>query len=391
MKQLVYGAVGLAAMALPLASAQAADSLKLGYLGGLTGYLAPYDQPSLAGVQVAVEEINAAGGIDGKIMIDLIERDMRSDTAQAGIMAQEMIDAGVQVLITPCDVDPSIAAGLMAQTAGVPAVTSCASTPTLPATVGEYMFSNYTADNLQAAALAGYAQDRGYKTAYILLSPDTPYTQRLPEYFIVAFEGKGGKILGVSEYSAGQQDFSAEATIIAGLDPAPDVIMTSAYEPAFPAFIRQLRGAGVEAPVLGSDGIDSPTTLGLGEVAEGVVFTNAGFPTEGSPLAAFYERFEALHGSPADTAFTATGYDIVKVIEAAVIAAGSTDPAAIRDAIDGIENVAGATGAVTYKGMDRVPLRNVALNRVTGGKVEHVGDVVPDPKEVPAPDSGTRE
>ncbi len=391
MRQSLLGVLAGTALALPAITAGAADdTLKLGYLGGLTGYLAPYDQPSLAGVQVAVDEINKAGGIGGKIKIELVERDMRSDTAQASIMAQEMIDEGVEVLITPCDVDPSIAAGMIAQGAEIPAITSCASTPTLPATVGAYMFSNYTADNLQAAALADHSQEQGYKTAYVLLSPDTPYTQRLPEYFIVAFENKGGKVLGVSEYAMGQQDFSAEVTKIANMDPKPDVIMTSAYEPDFPAFIRQLRGAGVDAPVLGSDGIDSPTTFGLGELVDGVVFTNAGFPTEGSPLAAFYKEYEAFHGAPAETAFTATGYDMVKVIAAAVEAAGSTDPAALRDAIDAVEDVAVATGSITYKGMERVPLRTVALNKIVGGKVEHLADAQPAPADVPSPDSGQR-
>jgi branched-chain amino acid transport system substrate-binding protein len=370
--------------------AQAQETITIGYLGGLTGYLAPYDQPSLAGVQVAVDEINKAGGIGGSIMIELIERDMRSDTAQAGIMAQELVDAGISALISPCDVDPSIAAGIVTQAAKIPTVSSCASTPTLPSSVGPYMFSNYTADNLQAAALVGHAEDMGYKTAYVLLSPDSPYTQRLPEYFIVAMEANGGEILGVSEYSLGQQDFSAEVTKIASLDPMPDVIMTSAYEPDFPAFISQLRGAGVTTAVLGSDGIDSPTTLGLGAISEGVVYTNAGFPVEGSELAAFYTQFETFHGSAVETVFSATGYDIVKVIAAAVVAAGSTDGAAIRDAWDTISDVQGATGLISYSGMNRVPLRAVALNRVTNGAAELVGIVTPAASDVPAPDAGER-
>ncbi|MEZ5667919.1 MAG: ABC transporter substrate-binding protein [Alphaproteobacteria bacterium] len=374
-----------AALAAVPAAAGAQDSLKIGYLGGLTGYLAPFDQPSLAGVEVAVDEINAAGGIGGSIPIELIVRDMRSDTAQASAMAQELVGDGIGVLISPCDVDPSIAAGLIAQAALVPAITSCASTPTLPGTVGEYMFSNYTADNLQAAALAEFATAQGYKTAWVMLSPDTPYTQRLPEYFAEAFTIMGGTVLDTVEYTMGQQDFSAEVTNIASMDPLPDVIMTSAYEPDFPAFIRALRGAGIETPVLGSDGIDSPTTTALGDVAEGVVFTNAGYPSEGSALADFYARYEAFHGSAAETAYTATGYDMIKVIEAAVIAAGSTEGAAIRDAIDAVEGVQGATGLISYAGGTRVPLRNVALNRVTGGHVEHVADVTPSPDHIPAP------
>lgn len=384
----LFGTTAAAALALAMGIGVAqAETLKIGFVGAQTGYLAPYDQPSLAGVELAVKQINAAGGIAGNMPIELVTRDMRSETAEAAREAQELIDEGAAILITPCDVDPSVAAGQIAQAAGIPAISSCASTPTLPAIVGDYMFSNYTADNLQAAALAGYATEQGYKTALVLLSRDTPYTHKLPEYFGQAFEKKGGSVVGTVEYKMGQQDFSAEVTRIKELGTPPDVIMTSAYEPDFPAFIKQLRAAGIASPVLGSDGIDSPTTLAIGDAAEGVVFSNAGFPTAGSPLAAFYELYKAEHGAEPDTIFIATGYDLMKIIEAAVVATGGdTSGAALRDAIDNLENVQGATGAITYKGANRVPLRSVALNKVESGQKVHVADVTPAAADVPAPE-----
>ena len=358
--------------------------LLVGYAGGFTGYLAPYDQPSLKGVQLAIDEINASGGVDG-MQINLIVKDTRLDTAQAAVAAQELVDGGVAVMIVSCDVDPAVASGVIAQVAEIPAASSCASTPTLPAAVGPYMFSNYTADNLQGTVLASYAREQGYENAYILLSRDTPYTEKLPEYFGEAFEAMGGTVVAVGEYTMGQQDFSAEVTKIKALDPAPDVIQTSAYEPDFPAFIKQLRAAGITTQVLGSDGIDSPTTFGLGDVAEGVVFSNAGFASPGSPLEAYEMAYEAKYGEPNDTVFTATGYDLMMVIAAAVEAAGSTDGPAIRDAWDNLENVEVATGLITYKGQNRVPVRVVALNMVVDGERVHAGDYSPDPSTIPAP------
>lgn len=363
----------------------AAENFKVGYAGGFTGYLAPYDQPSLKGVQLAIDEINAAGGIGGTMPVELIVKDTRSDTAQAAVVAQELVDDGVSVMIVSCDVDPAVASGVIAQAAEIPSVSSCASTPTLPAAVGPYMFSNYTADNLQATVLASYAREQGLENAYVLLSRDTPYTEKLPEYFAQVFAEMGGTVVAIGEFTIGQQDFSAEVTNIKGLDPQPDVIMTAAYEPDFPAFLKQLRAAGITAQVLGSDGIDSPTTFGLGDVAEGVVFSNAGFPSEGSPLAAYEVAYEAKYGEPNDTVFTATGYDAMMVIAAAVEAAGSTQGADIRDAWDNLENVQVATGTMTYKGQNRVPVRVVALNKVSGGERVHVGDYTPDPSQIPAP------
>ncbi len=376
----------LAAGLLAAGEAAHADSheVMIGYAGGFTGYLAPYDQPSLMGVQLAIGQINSSGGIMG-MQVKLVVKDTRSDTAQASTVAQELVDEGVVAMIVSCDVDPAVASGVISQAAEIPSASSCASTPTLPAAVGSYMFSNYTADNLQGTVLAQYAREQGYENAYILLSRDTPYTEKLPEYFGEAFVAMGGTVVAVGEYTMGQQDFSAEVTNIKSLDPQPDVIQTSAYEPDFPAFIKQLRAAGIDTPVLGSDGIDSPTTFGLGDVAEGVVFSNAGFASPGSPLEAYEMAYEEKYGAPNDTVFTATGYDLMMVIAAAIEAAGSTDGPAIRDAWDNLENVQVATGTITYKGQNRVPVRVVALNLVSGGERFHVGDFSPDPSMIPAP------
>lgn len=375
----------LAALAIGLAAPALAEDLTIGLATAQTGGLAPYDQPTLAGFQMRVDEINAAGGIAGKYPIKLIAKDTRSDSAQTALVAQELVDAGVQIVITPCDADPSIAAGMITQSAGIPAFSFCASTPTLPLAVGDYMFSNYPADNVQATMLANHALEQGYKSAYILTSPDTAYTLKLPEYFGQVFTAKGGTLLGEGTFAMGQQDFSAEVTKIAAMDPRPDVIMTAAYEPDFPAFIRQLRGAGVTAPVLGSDGIDSPTTFAMGDLVEGVVFSTAGFATEGSPLDAFNAKYKEKTGEEPNTVYIANGYDLGTVIEAAVTKADSLDPKAIRDAIASLENVEGVTGKITYAGTAGMPLRSVALVRIVGGNRELVTQGVPDLADIPAP------
>jgi branched-chain amino acid transport system substrate-binding protein len=375
---------GLGYLLCGLAAAHAEDTLKVGFVGGQTGYMAQCDQPSLKGMELAVDEINKAGGIDNKVKLELIARDSRSEVAPSAVMARELLDQGVTVMISPCDVDHSIAVAGVTAPAKVPAISSCASTPSLAKIGGDYMFVNCTPDNLQGAVLGKYAAEQGYKTALILVSKDTPYTYQLPIYFSQAFEKHGGKLIGTVEYKLGQQDFAAEVTKIAQMSPAADVIMTSAYEPDFPTFLKQLRSAGVNTPVLGSDGLDSPTIWSLGSVSEGVVFTNAGFPVPGSRLAAFGDEYKAHYGEETQTVFNATGYDLIKIIAAAVKASGGkTDGQSIRDALDNLENVEIATGTITYKGMNRVPIRSVALNKIADGKKTYVDTVVPAPQDVP--------
>jgi len=362
-----------------------AEELLIGLATAQTGGLAPYDQPSLSGFQIAVDEINANGGIAGKFPIKLLAKDTRSDAAQTALVAQELVDEGVKIMIAPCDADPSIAAGQITQSAQIPTFSFCATTPTMPLAVGDYMFGNYPADNVQAAVLANHARARGFQSVYILKSPDSAYTLKLPEYFAESFKAKGGEVLGEGTYSMGQQDFGAEVTKIRALDPAPDVIMTSAYEPDFPAFIRQLRGAGVNIPILGSDAIDSPTTFGMGELVNGVVFTTAGFATPGSSLEAFNAKYKEKTGNEPDTVYIANGYDLGKVIEAAVTKADSIDSTAIRDAIASLEGVEGVTGPITYAGTQGMPLRSVSLVKIDDGNLSLVSHGVPAVADIPAP------
>lgn len=364
--------------------ATSAEELTIGMATAQTGSLAPYDGPVVEGFRIAVDEINAGGGINGNIMIKTIEKDVRSDAAQTSIATQELVDANVNVLVLPCDADPAFAAAAIAGEAQIPAFSTCASSPTLPLMGGDYMFANFPGDNVQATVSAEWAFAQGHRSAYLLYSPDSQYTT-LPLYFGDVFSALGGEILGQATYKLDQQDFSADVTKIKALDPQPEVIMTSAYEPNFPAFIKQLRAAGVDSQVIGSDGIDSPTTFSLGEAAEGVVFTTAGHATPGSELEKFNALYKEKTGNDSETVFNAIGYDLVKVIEAAVIAAGTTDPVALRDAIANLQDVRGATSLITYKGTQGMPVREVSLVRVKGGERELVGQPSPTAELIPAP------
>jgi len=363
-------------------SVAGADTLRVGLAIAQTGGLAPFDVPVLEGMQIAVDEINQQAGIDGKIKIELLPRDVRSDISQTAVVAQELIDEKVDILVTPCDADPSFAAAQIAQGAQIPAFSTCASSPTLPIMGGEYIFSNYPGDNVQATVSAEWAIKQGFKTAYLLFSPDTQYTM-MPLYFEDVFTKLGGTIVGKTEYKMDQQNFSSEVTKIKQLSPQPDVIMTSAYEPDFPVLIRQLRAAGITSQVIGSDGIDSPTTFSLGEAVEGLVLTTAGHALPGNSLDTFNKKYKDTYGKASETVYNAIGYDLVKVIEAAVLASGSTNGQEIRNAVADLENVQGATGTITYKGTQGMPLRQVALIRVKNGERELVEMKAPDSDLVP--------
>jgi len=363
---------------------QTADEYLIGYAAALTGGLAPFDTPFKEGLEVAVELLNDQGGIDGEIPIRLQIKDMKSDAALASQVAQELVDAGVDMLITACDVDLSIASGTVAQAAGIPALSSCATTPTVPTAVGEFMFLVSMGDNAQAAVNADYAIAQGWDEAYLLGSPDTGYTAKMPEYFRVAFTDRGGQIVGEDTFTVGATDYSAQVAKVAQQDPPPDFIFTPAYVPDIGVLLKQLRASGIDIPVLGTDGADSSLLVEVGgEAAEGMIFTTHGIVTPGSPLEDFYAQYEAIKGSPPESIFAALGGDAVAVIDAAVTAAGSTEPTAVRDAIAALVDVEGVTGPLTYQDQNGVPLKNVYLVTVESGVFQLIEEQVPT--DVPAP------
>ena len=383
-RNILCGAGALLAASTIAGAAQADDTLVIGAAVGMTGWVAPYDSPVMDGLEVAIAEFKKAGGIDGKYNVQVITKDNRSDTAQNAIVTQELIEEGVDFLIVTCDSSMVHAVATMIQEAQIPTISSCSSSPTLPFTGGGFVFANAPADNVQATVSAAYSREQGFKRAYLLQSPDIEYTL-MPVYFGEVFEKLGGTVVGTGNYEIGNQDFSAEVTKIAALDPPVDVIYTSAFEPDFPAFLRQLRSAGVKATLIAADGIDSPTTFGLGEVANGVIYTTAGMARPGNALEAFNKKFAKHFGRESETNIDALGYDLAKVLEAAIVKAGSIEPIAIRDAIFQLENIQGATSMITYKGTNGTPQRAVALVRVMNGKREFIAQPDPDMSLVPEP------
>ncbi|MBN9610102.1 MAG: hypothetical protein BGO26_04970 [Actinobacteria bacterium 69-20] len=365
---------------------ESGDVYRIGYNSSQTGGLAYSDVSASMGVKMAIDEINAAGGIDGKWKIELTIEDNRSDPGQSAVVARDLLAKKAQLQICTSDADPCIAAGNIAQQAKIPTISTAATSPTLPGAVGDYMFMSVFGDNTQTTVGADYAIEQGYKSAYLLCSPDSSYTSKSCDYFEHVFTGKGGTIAGKGSFTLGAADFSGEVTRISNLSPKPDVIFTPAYPPDAPTFLKQLRAAGIQIPVISMDGVDSQATIDAGGSAvDGLVFTTHGFPAEGTPTAAFWEAYHKKYGKDPESVFAATGYDLVKVVEAAVKKAGSTDPTKVRDAMDSLTDVEGATGKITYAGQNRIPLKTVYLVQIKDGKFTLLGTKTPNPDDIPAP------
>lgn len=362
-----------------------AEDYVIGVMSAQSGYLAAYDGPAYAGFKFCIDEMNANGGLNGDTPVRLVVKDTRSDIAFGVQVVQEMLDEGAQFIVASADADPTVAAAQITAADMIPTMTFAGTAPVLTQ-VGPHVFGSYPADNQQGAVLAAYARDQGFENVWLVKSPDSAYTLGGPEYFGEAFTTLGGAVVGESLYSLNQPDFSAIVTTIQGADTPPDLIVTWAWEPDFPALIRALRGAGVDTQVMGGDVLDSPTVRGLGDVVDGVVHTSGGFPEEGSAYADFIARFSAATGTTPDNNYYVNGCDIAHMIEDAVAAAGTTEPAAVTEAMAQIDNGEGIMSNFTFAGTDRMPLRDVVIARITDeGEKELVLRDRADPATMPKP------
>lgn len=367
-------------------SPAAADELYIGCVLDFSGDTAFFDVPNYEGIKLAVEELNAAGGIGGKYKIKLVAKDFRNDATDAVSMTKALLDEGAHVIIGPTSTMLAITVGKQARERKIPTVYPLASPPFITKEVGPYGFLVTFGDNVQAAVIAKYAAETGHKAAYTMPSPDDPYTDFIPKYFAQKFEELGGQIVGSTTWSFTQTEFTVEARKIKKHKPKPDMIMSPAFGPFYAGLLKSLRMAGVKTPYFGVDALDEPSALSLGSVTEGVVFPSPSFASPGNPMYILNEKYKKKYGKESTSQYPALGYDAIKVIEAAVLKAGSTDGEAIREAMASLKDVQGATSKVTYAGSKfNVPIREVAICQMKGGKKTLVKYMKLKSEEIPQP------
>jgi branched-chain amino acid transport system substrate-binding protein len=360
-------------------------TFKIGYSADLSGGYSSYDTPILQGVQFAIDEVNAAGGVAG-MKLELLYKDNKNDKALSIQTTQALINSGIQYLIGTTS-DNVTATTRLAGTKQIPSDTGDGTAPNLPRDDGEWNFQYIMGDNLQGAAMANHVYtELGYRSAYLLVSPDVAYSQNLPLYFADVFKKLGGKIVGTASYKLEAGDFSAQVTKIQNANPKPDMIYTPMFMPDTPVFLKQLKAAGVTIPVVTSDGNDTPDILTAGpEALNGMILTTFGYPEPGTPLADFYAKYKAKTGKEPDTVIVANGYDIIYILKAALEKTGGKGGAALRDAI---ANLSGVKLATTDNfAMDpttRQAKREVCLLKLVGDKFTFV-KYLPYPSYVPAP------
>ena len=366
--------LGLCVLLIAMVSAAAACSgddseagpIKIGYAAAVTGELAAYDSPS--GVQCAIDRVNDAGGVLGR-QLELVVKDMASDPVQAGTVGQELLDEGVALILGPPTDDTALPIAQVAAGSNVAVLAVTATQPALTQAADNAFMTAY-GDNQSGAVAAEVAYESGLRSAWLMLTRDIgSYGIVTPNAFADAFTRLGGAVVGEGNWSYGVNEFGSQVNEIVGSSPAPDVVFFAGPVPDNAAFIRQLRAAGSDAVVYGTDGFDDPAFLEVGQAdIEGTTFSTLGFPEAGSALLEFFDDCEA-RGHDVRNVFTGMGGDAVAVVVAALESAGSAEPADVMEALRGLDEVQGVvTDSITYKGVGGTPLRNIAVVTVQDGE-----------------------
>jgi branched-chain amino acid transport system substrate-binding protein len=349
-----------------------ADTINVGALFNLTGGQASLDDPSYKGFKLAADQINANGGINGK-MINVVSYDGKTEQTTVANNAKKMIDVDKCVVVAGLsDSNYALAAGNICQERGVPFITSGATLPTLPDQVGDFAFLAPFGDDNQAYACADYAiKDLDLKKCYLLIDQSMEFTKTLAHFFQERYIENGGEIVLTDNYMNKDPDFSAQIDRFLADTKGAEIVFISGVPDDAGVVVKQFRDKGVDLPIISGDGFDTPLLIEIaGEAANDTyVGTHASLENTDPMVVQFIEDYTEAYGSAPENAFAGLGYDTMNLIADAISRAEDpTDPVAIRDAIGATQGLKGVTGTVTYENGSHVPNKSVTINKVEDGK-----------------------
>jgi branched-chain amino acid transport system substrate-binding protein len=353
------------------------QGIKVGFYGALTGPTATFALSGRNGATLAVEQMNASGGVLGKPIVLLAEDD-RGEASEAASAVSKLITRDhVVALIGEQASSRTLAAAPIAQNYRVPMI-SPTSTNIEVTKKGDYIFRACFIDAYQGRAVADFARkDLKAQTAAILTDVKSDYSVGLAEAFRKSFEAQGGRIMSELKYSEGDNDFSAQLTAIR--PERPDVLFVPGYYTDAGLIARQAKALGVKTTLLGADGWDSPKLVEIGgDAIENAYFANHYSVDDPSPaVRRFVDAYKARYGAEPDS-IAASSYDAMRLLADAITRAGSTEGTRVREALASTRDFPGVTGVITMDA-DRNPIKPAVILRVEGGRFRFAGSVAPGP------------
>lgn len=345
------------------------ETILVGSLFANSGAYTAYGQPQTNAVQLAVEEINAAGGVLGK-QIELVEYDYSSDETEAATLSTRLsTEDQVSVIVGPDVSGASLAALQQATQYNVPLISPSATLDSFTVDsndeVIDLAWRTAYPDSFQGKALANFAIEKfNAKTAAVLGDNSSDYAVGLVATFEETFPGE---VVAKENFTADETDFSAVLTNITNTD--FDILFIPGYYEQAGPIIRQAREMGIDQPILGPDGFGNTQ---LYELAGTANLNDVFYATQFSSLSEeelvkdFLANYEEKFGQPADM-FAALAYDTMYVVKEAIERADSAAPSAINAELANTNNFAGVTGTFSFDELHN-PVKSVTIIEVQNGE-----------------------
>jgi branched-chain amino acid transport system substrate-binding protein len=361
------------------AAAPAGGGILVGHVGSLTGNEATFGDSTDKGIRLAVDEVNAKGGIKGK-QVAMKTYDDQGKPEEAAIAASRLIlQDKINVLLGEVASSRSLAMAPIADQNKVPMVTPSSTNPRVTKDgqkTRPYVFRVCFIDPFQGTVMAKFASEKGIKKVAVLRDVGNDYSVGLADYFLSKYKELGGKIVDDQSYKAGDQDFKAQLTAIKAK--GPEAIYVPGYYTDVALIARQARELGIKAPLMGGDGWDSPKLFEIGGKAlEGSFFSNHYSYEDPAPrIQEFVKKYKERFGAVPD-GLAATGYDAARIAFDAMNRAKDLSGEAVRDAIEASKGFEGVTGVITIDA-DHNAVKPAVVLEIKDGAGHYVATVQPD-------------
>ena len=326
---------------------EGASPFKIGVAGPMTGQYATYGASHKAGAEIAIEELNANGGVNGADASLTLGDDL-GDPKEAVLVAQKFIDDSDVVFVDGHQFSgATIAAGAKYEAAGLPMISPSATNPDIT-DLGAYIWRICMTDAVQGEGLANYTVNDLGMSKVAIIYDNSDYGRGLADAYEAGVEAAGGSVVAKEQYATGDTDFKAQLTKVKG--GSPELIFLSGYYPEGSKIAQQASELGIDVQFLGSDGYASDELPKLGKASvEGMLVSTFFDYTKDDPkVQTFVDAYKAKFDGANPDWFVANSYDVIMLAAAAAEKAGSNDRTAINDALAAIGTYEGISGPITF-------------------------------------------
>ena len=355
--------------------APAASVIKIGEYASLTGKEATFGTSSHQGTQLAIDEINAAGGVLGKQLV-LITEDTQSKAGEPATVVRKLIFRDkVVALLGEVASSRSLEAAPVCQQNKIPMISPSSTNPKVTE-IGDFIFRVCFIDPFQGTVMANFtANTLNAKRVAIFTDVKSDYSKGLAKFFKERHLANGGTIVVEQDYSGGDKDFKAQLTAIKATN--PEAVFVPGYYTEAGLIAQQAKQLDLKVPLLGGDGWESSKLIEIGrEAMEGHYFSTHYAPEVASPLSkAFVENYKKRFKETPD-ALAANGYDSALLMVDAIKRANSTDGQKIRDALAATKDFEAVAGKITINAKRDADKSAVVL-QVKNGQFKYLQTIAP--------------